>query len=171
MGEARGGFSSDDHFLRCPVIDDPPSESNHNILLGTRPPNLPNVPFPVKHHIFIVMLLAYKMRVIRVTEGFKTGVLAATGGICLVYVASMLLRFFGTEIPLIHESGMVGILFSLFVIVIASLNLVLDFNLIEAGEEAGAPKYMEWYAAFGLMVTLVWLYLEILRLLSKLRRR
>ncbi len=83
----------------------------------------------------------------------------------------MVLRMFGKDVPLIHESGLIGIGFSLFVIVIAALNLVLDFDFIESGVEAGAPKYMEWYAGFGLMVTLVWLYLEFLRLLAKLQSR
>ena len=82
-----------------------------------------------------------------------------------------MLGFFGIQIPLIHESGIIGIGFSMFVVVIAALNLVLDFDFIENGSEMGAPKYMEWYAAFGLMVTLIWLYIEILRLLSKLRSR
>ena len=87
------------------------------------------------------------------------------------YLATIVLGFFGVSIPLIHESGLVGIGFSLFVIVIAALNLVLDFDFIETGVEQGAPKYMEWYGAFGLMVTLVWLYIEFLRLLSKLQQR
>ena len=115
------------------------------------------------------LLAAYRSGLIRATENFKLGVVAATGGIALVYLVSMGLRLFGKDIPLIHESGLVGIGFSLFVVVIAALNLVLDFDFIEAGAEHGAPKYMEWYGAFGLMVTLVWLYLEFLRLLSKLR--
>ncbi len=115
------------------------------------------------------LLFAYRSGLIRATENFKLGVVAATGGIMLVYLASIVLRMFGTDIPLIHESGIIGIGFSLFVVVIAALNLVLDFDFIETGVEAGAPKYMEWYGAFGLMVTLVWLYLEFLRLLSKLR--
>ena len=102
---------------------------------------------------------------------FWEGVFAATGGIALVYVASMLLGFFGVRIPGIFGAGLIGIGFSLFVVVIAALNLVLDFDFIEKGAEGGAPKYMEWYAAFGLMVTLIWLYIEILRLLSKLRSR
>jgi len=99
------------------------------------------------------------------------GVVAATGGIALFYLASLALGFFGIQIPLIHQSGPLGIGFSLFVVVIASLNLVLDFDFIEKGSEQGAAKYMEWYGAFGLMVTLIWLYLEMLRLLSKLRQR
>ena len=117
------------------------------------------------------LLMAYRSGLIKATENFKLGVVAATGGIALVYLASIVLGFFGINIPLIHESGIVGIGFSLFVIVIAALNLVLDFDLIENGVEQGAPKYMEWYGAFGLMVTLVWLYIEFLRLLSKLNSR
>ena len=115
------------------------------------------------------LLFAYRSGLIRATENFKLGVVAATGGIMLVYLATIVLRMFGKDIPLIHESGIIGIGFSMFVVVIAALNLVLDFDFIESGVEAGAPKYMEWYGAFGLMVTLVWLYQEFLRLLSKLR--
>ena len=90
----------------------------------------------------------------------------------IFYLVSFLLRMFmGIEIPLIHGTGMLGIGFSCFVVVLASVNLVLDFDFIENGVEQGAPKYMEWYAAFGLIVTLAWLYIEILRLLSKLQRR
>ena len=96
---------------------------------------------------------------------------AATGGIGIVYVLSFVLGFFGIGVPLIHSSGAFGILFSLFVVVIAALNLVLDFDFIEDGAERGAPKYMEWYGAFGLLVTLVWLYLEILHLPAKLQSR
>lgn len=117
------------------------------------------------------LLLAYQTRLIRATENFKLGVFAATGGICLVYLISWVARLFGTGIPFIHEAGVIGIGFSLFVVVIAALNLVLDFDFIETGVEHGAPKYMEWYGAFGLLVTLVWLYIEILRLLSKLQSR
>ncbi len=117
------------------------------------------------------LLMAYKSGLIKVTENFKLGVVAATGGIAVVYLVTMVLGFFGVQIPMIHGSGVIGIGFSLFVVVIASLNLVLDFDFIENGAQAGAPKYMEWYAAFGLIVTLVWLYIEILRLLSKLRGR
>ena len=117
------------------------------------------------------LLFAYKSGFIKATENFKLGVVAATGSIMLIYVASMILGFFGIRIPFIHDSGPLGILFSLVVVVIAALNLVLDFDFIEHGAEQGAPKFMEWYAAFGLIVTLVWLYIEILRLLSKLRSR
>ena len=117
------------------------------------------------------LLLAYKSGMIRATENFKLGVVAATGGIFVVYMATMVLGFFGASIPFIHGSGTIGILFSLFVVVIAALNLVLDFDFIESGAEHGAPRYMEWYGAFGLIVTLIWLYLEMLRLLLKLRSR
>ncbi|MFZ5636791.1 MAG: Bax inhibitor-1/YccA family protein [Pseudomonadota bacterium] len=116
------------------------------------------------------LLFAYRSGLIKATENFKLGVTAATGGIFLIYLASFLLRLFGINVPYIHDSGIIGIGFSLFVVVVAALNLVLDFDFIESGVEAGAPKYMEWYGAFGLMVTLVWLYIEFLRLLSKLRR-
>lgn len=117
------------------------------------------------------LLIAYRSGIIRATENFKLGVFAATGGIALVYLLSFVLGFFGVSVPLIHSSGTFGILFSLFVVIIAALNLVLDFDFIEEGAERGAPKYMEWYGAFGLLVTLVWLYLEILRLLAKLQSR
>ena len=117
------------------------------------------------------LLFAYKSGLIRATENFKLGVVAATGGIALIYLVSFVLSFFGTGIPYIHENGLMGIGFSAFVVVIAALNLVLDFDFIETGAERGAPKYMEWYGAFGLLVTLVWLYIEILRLLAKLRSR
>jgi uncharacterized YccA/Bax inhibitor family protein len=115
------------------------------------------------------LLFAYRSGLIKATENFKLGVAAATGGIFLIYLASFVLGLFGVKVPYIHESGIIGIGFSLFVVVIAALNLVLDFDFIESGVEAGAPKYMEWFGAFGLMVTLVWLYVEFLRLLAKLR--
>jgi len=118
-----------------------------------------------------VMLLAYSSGLIRATEKFKLGVVAATGGIAIVYLGSMVLGFFGVQVPMIFSASPIGIAFSLFVVVIAALNLVLDFDTIDRGVEQGAPKYMEWYCAFALLVTLVWLYLEILRLLSKLRGR
>jgi uncharacterized YccA/Bax inhibitor family protein len=119
----------------------------------------------------LCLLLAYRSGLIRATENFKLGIVAATGAIAMIYLTSFILGFFGVRIPFIHENGLIGIGFSLVVVVIAALNLVLDFDFIEQGAEHGAPKYMEWYAAFGLMVTLVWLYLEILRLLAKLNSR
>jgi uncharacterized YccA/Bax inhibitor family protein len=119
-----------------------------------------------------VMLLAYKTGVIRATQGFKLGVIAATGGIFVFYLVEMVLGFFfHYQFTSINGSGFWGIAFSIFVVIIAALNLVLDFDMIETGVRGGAPKYMEWYGAFGLMVTLVWLYLEILRLLAKSSRR
>jgi uncharacterized YccA/Bax inhibitor family protein len=117
------------------------------------------------------LLVAYRSGLIKVTENFKLGVVAATGGIALLYLASFVLSFFNINVPVIHEASWLGIAFSLFVVVVAALNLVLDFDFIENGAAARAPKYMEWYGAFGLMVTLVWLYVEFLRLLSKLNQR
>jgi len=121
--------------------------------------------------VLAVMLVLYRTRVIKVTDRFRTGVVAATGAIMLLYLADIGLRAFtSVQVPFIHESGLLGIGFSLVVVGLAALNLTLDFDLIERGTQAGAPKYMEWYGAFALMVTLVWLYMEILRLLSKARR-
>ena len=119
-----------------------------------------------------VMLLAYKSGLIRATQGFKMGVIAATGGIAVLYLVEWVLSgFFHVQVQAINGGGAIGIGFSIFVVIIAALNLVLDFDMIESSVAAGAPKYMEWYAAFGMMVTLVWLYLEFLRLLSKMRQR
>lgn len=118
------------------------------------------------------LLLAYRSGLIKATENFKLGVVAATGGIALLYLVNIGMRLFGFEgMGFIHEGSTIGILFSVGVVIVAALNLVLDFDFIENGVEQQAPKYMEWYAAFGLLVTLVWLYLEILRLLSKLQSR
>ena len=121
--------------------------------------------------ILAALLLAYKSGLIKATENFKLGVVAATGGIFFLYLISWIMSMFGGSIGFIHNNDTFGILFSLGVVVIASLNLVLDFDFIEEGAEMGAPKYMEWYSAFGLLVTLIWLYLEILRLLVKLYSR
>jgi len=123
--------------------------------------------------ILFALLFAYKSKIIAPTENFKLGLFAATGGIFLVYLVGFVMSFFGTGLPVLDptNSSLFSIGFSLFVVVIASLNLVLDFDFIEEGAEKGMPKYMEWYGAFGLLVTLIWLYLEILRLLSKLRSR
>ena len=122
--------------------------------------------------IFGSLLFAYKTRIIKPTENFRLMVFSATVGIGIVYLISILINLFGSgeQVMMIHSSGPVGIGFSLFVVGIASLNLVLDFDFIEEGAEKGMPKYMEWYGAFSLMVTLIWLYMEILRLLAKLRR-
>jgi uncharacterized YccA/Bax inhibitor family protein len=121
--------------------------------------------------VLFCLLAVYKSGIIKVTERFKLGVVAATGGIALFYLASIVAGFFGVRFSFIYGGGVLGIGFSLFVVAIASLNLVLDFDFIEKGSQRQIPKYMEWYGAFGLMVTLVWLYLEILRLLAKLQRR
>jgi uncharacterized YccA/Bax inhibitor family protein len=118
-----------------------------------------------------VMATLYATRIIVVSDKFRAGIIAATGAICLAYLVTFLLNLFGVNFPYIHDNGMISIGFSLFVVVIAALNLALDFDTIETGARVGAPKYMEWYAAFGLLVTLVWLYLEILRLLAKLRNQ
>src|SRR5581483_8428344 len=118
-----------------------------------------------------VMLLAYRSGWIKVTDKFRMGVVAATGGIALLYLVDIGLRAFTQiQIPFIHETGAIGIGFSLLVVGLAALNLVLDFDMIDRAASQGAPKYMEWYGAFALMVTLVWLYMELLRLLSKARR-
>lgn len=117
------------------------------------------------------LLVAYTSGLIKPTENFKLGVAAATGGIAIFYLISMVMGFFGHTPGVITSATPAGLIFSGIVVVVAALNLVLDFDFIEQGAARGAPKYMEWYAAFGLMVTLVWLYLEILRLLSKLNRR
>ena len=118
-----------------------------------------------------VLLLAYRSGLIQVTQKFRMGIVAATGGIMVFYLLQMLMGFFGFQFTSINGSGPIGIGFSLIVVAVAALNLVLDFDFIEQGVQYGAPKYMEWYGAFGIIVTLVWLYLEILRLLSKLRSR
>ena len=123
--------------------------------------------------IFCVLLFLYKTKIIKATENFKLGIVAATGGIMIVYLVNILMSFFGGGLPVmdINNASIYSIGFSLVVVVIAALNLVLDFDFIEEASEMGVPKYMEWYGAFGLMVTLVWLYLEILRLLAKLNSR
>lgn len=117
-----------------------------------------------------VMLFAYKFGIIKPSQRFRSGVMIATGGIGLVYLASFMMNIFGLNMPYIHDGGPIGIGISVFIVIIAALNLILDFSFIENAANQNAPKYMEWYAAFGLMVTLIWLYLEILRLLSKIRR-
>ena len=117
------------------------------------------------------LLMAYASGKIRVTDNFKLGLTAAMGGLFFFYMINFILGFFGMGITSVYGNGIVGIGFSLIVVVIAALNLVLDFDFIEQGAQQGAPKYMEWYGAFGLMVTLIWLYIEILRLLAKLQSR
>lgn len=121
--------------------------------------------------VVAIMWVLFKTQVLRATQKFVAGITAATGAIALLYLITWGLSFFNITVPYIHEAGIVGIGFSAVVVVIAALNLIIDFELIEQGAAQHAPKYMEWYAAFGLMVTIIWLYLEILRLLSKLSKR
>jgi len=119
--------------------------------------------------VLFIMLVIHKTGIIPVTNQFRTGVVMATGAIALLYVVSFVLGFFGIQVPYLHQGGTIGILLSLGIIAIASLNLLLDFDMIVKGEQYGAPKYMEWFSAMGLMITLIWLYFEILRLLGKVR--
>lgn len=121
--------------------------------------------------VFAVMLMLYRSGTIRATEKFRTIIFAATGGIALVYLGSFIAGLFGVNVSFLHGNSLLSIGISLFIVVVAALNFILDFDMIDRGAAAGAPKYMEWYGAFGLMVTLIWLYMEMLRLLSKLSSR
>jgi uncharacterized YccA/Bax inhibitor family protein len=121
--------------------------------------------------VVLAMFALYRFRIIKVTEKLRSVILIATAGILVFYLLAWILRMFRIDIALIHEGTSLGIIFSLVVVTVAALNLLLDFDMIEQGAKMGAPKYMEWYGAFGLLVTIVWLYLEILRLLSKLASR
>ena len=123
--------------------------------------------------ILLSLLVAYRSGYIKPTENFKLGIFAATGGIAIIYLINFVMGFFGSSMGImqIDNASPMSIGFSIVVVIIAALNLVLDFDFIEEGSEKGAPKYMEWYGAFGLLVTLIWLYLEILRLLAKLNSR
>lgn len=121
--------------------------------------------------VFLAMLMLYATKLIKPTENFKLGVFAATAGIALYYLAAVIGSFVGFQMPLIASNSLFGVGFSLLVVAIAAANLVIDFDFIEKGAASGAPRHMEWFAAQGLLVTLVWLYLEILRLLAKLRDR
>ena len=119
--------------------------------------------------VFFIMLVVHKTQIIPVTNKFRLGLIMATGAIFLIYLLSFILSFFGINMPYIHEGGTFGILFSIGVLGIAALNLLLDFDLFEKGESYGAPKYMEWFAGMGLLITVIWIYIEMLRLLTKLR--
>ncbi|WP_425595383.1 Bax inhibitor-1/YccA family protein [Planomicrobium okeanokoites] len=121
--------------------------------------------------VLFSLLLVYKSGLIKVTQNFRMGVIAATGAIFLVYLVSLIGGFFGFNVPYLHDSSPIGIAISVIIVIIAALNLVLDFDFIENAAASRVPKYFEWYGAFGLLITLVWLYLEILRLLSKIRSR
>jgi uncharacterized YccA/Bax inhibitor family protein len=121
--------------------------------------------------VAIAMFLLYNFRIIKATERFKSVIFAATAGIAVFYLITLVLRLFHINIPFMYDSSMLGIGLSLFIVAIAALNLIIDFDMIEKGQDMGAPKFMEWYGAFGLLVTMVWLYIEILRLLSRFAGR
>jgi len=140
-------------------------------MLDLRYPGLPMQAVALTFGTLFAMLFLYRSGIIRATRKFYIGVAAATGGIMVFYLLEMVLGFFGIQFTAVNGSGVIGIGFSLIVVGIAALNLVLDFDFIEQGVQQGAPRYMEWYGAFGIMVTLVWLYIEILRLLSKMCSR
>ena len=120
--------------------------------------------------VLAIMLFLYATRIIKVTDKLRMGIVMATGAVALMYLVSIVFRLFGAEVPFLHDTGTIGILVSVAIVIVASLNLLLDFDFVERAVAAKAPKSTEWYAAFGLVVTLVWLYLELLRLLSKLQR-
>lgn len=121
--------------------------------------------------VLLTMLVIYRTGLIKVTKRLRIGVAAATGGVALFYLVTMVVGFFGVDVPILTSGSPIGIVLSLVVVAIAAMNLLLDFDFIEKGAAAGAPRYMEWYGAFGLLVTLVWLYLELLRLLARAQRR
>lgn len=121
--------------------------------------------------IFVVFLAIYKFQIVKVHERFVKGVAAATGGVVLVYLVNLILSFFGANIPFLHDNGKTGIIVNLIVVAIASMNFLADFYFIEEAERARMPKYMEWYLAFGVFVTFIWLYLEVLKLLSKIKKK
>ena len=146
--------------------------SMYNSAFAEQAPNLVINAVGLTFGVAIGMYLLYSFRIIKATEKFKSVVITATVGIFIFYLIVMVLNMFGyNNMPFLHEGSTFGIIFSLFVVSLAALNLILDFDMIEKGSEMGAPKYMEWYGAFGLLVTIVWLYLEILRLLSKIAGR
>ena len=144
----------------------------YNFAFAEKAPNIIINAVGLTFGVAVAMYLLYSFKIIKATEKFKSVIITATVGIAIFYVIVMVLRMFGFDnMPFLHEGSLLGIGFSLFVVTIAALNLILDFDMIEKGTEMGAPKYMEWYGAFGLMVTIVWLYIEILRLLSKISSR
>ncbi|MCX6315270.1 MAG: Bax inhibitor-1/YccA family protein [Sphingobacteriales bacterium] len=145
--------------------------AQYNYAFAAKAPNLIINAVGLTFGTAIAMYLLYSFGIIKATQKFKAIVMTATMGIAVFYLLTWVISFFGIDIAFLHEGSLMGIGFSLFVVAIAALNLILDFDMIENGAQLGAPKYMEWYGAFGLMVTIIWLYLEILRLLSKLSSR
>lgn len=143
----------------------------YNAAFADKAPNIIMNAVGLTFGTVIAMYFLYSFKIIQATQKFKAVIVTATAGIAIFYLLAIVLRMFGVQMAFLHEGSLFGIGFSLVVVAIAALNLILDFDMIERGAEAGAPKYMEWYGAFGLMVTIVWLYLEILRLLSKLSSR
>ena len=144
----------------------------YNSAFAEKAPNIVINAVGLTFGVAIAMYLLYSFKIIKATEKFRSIIITATVGIAIFYLLVLVLRMFGFDnMPFLHEGSPLGIAFSLFVVSIAALNLILDFDMIEKGTELGAPKYMEWYGAFGLLVTIVWLYLEILRLLSKISGR
>jgi uncharacterized YccA/Bax inhibitor family protein len=146
--------------------------ATYNDAFAAKAPNIIINAVGLTFGVAIAMYLLYSFKIIKATEKFKSVVITATVGIAIFYLIVVVLRAFGFDnMPFLHEGSTFGIIFSLFVVTLAALNLILDFDMIEKGVEMGAPAYMEWYGAFGLLVTIVWLYLEILRLLSKMSKR
>ena len=145
--------------------------AQYNYAFAERMPNIIMNAVGLTFGTAIAMYVLFSLKIIQATERFKAVMFTALAGIAIFYLISLVLRMFGVQMAFLHEGSALGIGFSLVVVVIAALSLILDFDMIHKGAESGAPKYMEWYGAFGLMVTIVWLYLEILRLLSKLGSR
>jgi uncharacterized YccA/Bax inhibitor family protein len=143
----------------------------YNFAFAETMPNIITNAVGITVGVAVAMFLLYNLRIIKVTEKFRSIIIMATMGIAIFYLITMVLRMFGVNVGFMHDSSMLGIGISLFVAGIAAMNLLLDFDMIEQGAAQGAPKFMEWYGAFGLLVTLVWLYLEILRLLSRFASR
>jgi uncharacterized YccA/Bax inhibitor family protein len=139
----------------------------YNFAFAEKMPNIITNAVGLTISVGIAMFMLYHFRVIKVTEKFRSIIVMATVGIAIFYLVVMVARLFGAEMAFMHDSSPLGIGISLFIVGIAALNLLLDFDMIEQGSAYGAPKYMEWFGGFALLVTLIWLYLEILRLLSR----
>jgi uncharacterized YccA/Bax inhibitor family protein len=139
----------------------------YNMMFETKMPNIITNAVGLTVCVAVAMYLLYQFKVIKVTQKFRSIIVMATVGIMLFYLVAMIALMFGVQMAFMHDSSPLGIGLSLFIVGIAALNLLLDFDMIDQGVAAGAPKYMEWFGGFALLVTLVWLYLEILRLLSR----